>query len=78
MKKSSSKQRAHHSACRARDLAQVVQRALARHAAARVHATAQLVDVDVVGVELQVLFLAFEHVVAFDRLHAQLHARGRT
>jgi hypothetical protein len=56
-----------------RDLAQIVDRALARHAAAGVHTAAHLIDVERVGVELQVLFLAFEGVVTFDRLHLQLH-----
>jgi len=53
-------------------LAQIVQRALARHLAARVHTAPRLVDVDLVGVELLRFFLAFEDVLALDGRHLQL------
>ena len=47
--------------------------ALARHLATRVHPRAHLVDVDVVGGKLQVLFLAPQRRVPFNRLHLELH-----
>ena len=49
-----------------------MQRALAGHAAASVHAAACLVDIHLVGIEALLLLLAFQGVLAFDGGHLQL------
>src|SRR5262249_12914218 len=53
-------------------LAHVVRRALAGHASAGRDAVTELVDIDLIGVELEALLLALDAVVAVGRLAAKL------